>query len=148
MRTGLAGICFLALLLGAGRASALDYAAVASSSAILYDSPSTQGKKLYVVSRYTPLELIVSLSKWVKVRYQDGSLGWVQKRDLGSKRYVVVTAALAPVHQHPSAASPVVFEARKQVALEFLEDTRTGWIRVRHAGGASGYVKAASVWGD
>ena len=38
--------------------------------------------------------------------------------------------------------------ARKQVALEFLEDTRTGWIHVRHASGASGYVKASAVWGD
>lgn len=148
MRTALTRICFLALLLGAGQASALDFGAVTSASAILYDSPSTQGKKLYVVSRYTPLERVVSLSNWVKVRYLDGTLAWVQKRDLGSKRYVVVTAARADIRQRPTAASPVIFEARKQVALEFLEDTRTGWIRVRHASGASGYIKASAVWGD
>ena len=145
MKRGVSWACCLLLLLGAGQASALDYGAVTSSSAILYDSPSTKGKKLFVVSRYTPLERVVTLSDWVKVRYQDGTLGWIEKRDLGSKRYVVVTAALADVRQHPNAAAP---EARKQVALELMEDTRTGWIRVRHAGGASGYVKATAVWGD
>ncbi len=141
-------VCLLALLLGAGQASALDYAAIASPTAVLYDAPSAAGKKLYVVSRYTPLELVVTLSDWIKVRTQDGSLGWVEKRALGGARYVVVTDALATVRQRPDPAAPVVFQARKQVALEFLEDTRTGWVRVRHANGGSGYVKATAVWGD
>lgn len=138
----------LVLLLGAGQASALDYGAVATPSAILYDAPSAAGKKLYVVSRYTPLELVVTLSDWIKVRTQDGSLGWVEKRALGGARYVVVTDALAAVRQRPDAAAPVVFQARRQVALEFLEDTRAGWIKVRHAGTATGYIRAAAVWGD
>jgi SH3-like domain-containing protein len=149
MNNGVTAIfCLLALLLGAGQARALDYGAVASPSAILYDSPSAAGKKLYVISRYTPLERVVTLSDWVKVRTQDGSLGWVEKRALGATRYVVVTDALATVRQRPDSTSPVVFEARRQVALEFMEDTRTGWIRVRQSSGASGYVKATAVWGD
>lgn len=148
MSSRIAGVCVIPLLLWAASARALDYAAVASPSAILYDSPSAQGKKLYVISRYTPLELIVTLSDWVKVRNQDGTLGWVEKRALGATRYVVVTVPIAQVRQRPDANAPIVFEARKQVALQFLEDTAAGWIRVRHLGGASGYVKASAVWGD
>jgi hypothetical protein len=34
------------------------------------------------------------------------------------------------------------------VALELLETTPNGWLRVRHADGAFGFVRAASVWGD
>ncbi len=128
--------------------SALDYGSVAGSSAILYDSPSLKGKKLFVVSRYTPLELVVSLNDWVKVRNQDGTLGWVEKRALGSARFVVVTAALADVRKAPDSAAAMVFQARKQVALEWLENTGTGWIKVRHPDGAAGYVKALDVWGD
>lgn len=147
MRTGISAVSFLALLLGAGNVSALDYGAVASPSAILYDAPSTQGKKLYVVSRYTPLELVVTLSGWVKVRNQDGSLGWIETRALGSKRYVVVTSSLADVRQRPDDQAALAFQARKQVALEFLEDTGTGWLRVRDLDGVSGYIKASAVWG-
>ncbi len=140
-------LCLALLLLGAGQARALDYGAVSTPGAILYDSPSAAGKKLYVVSRYTPLELVVTLSDWIKVRTQDGSLGWVEKRALGGRRYVVVTDDLAAVRQRPESGAPVVFQARKQVALELLQDTGTGWIRVRHASAGSGYVKASAVWG-
>ncbi len=138
----------LALLAAAGGAQALDFASVSSSSAILYDGPTLKAKKLYVVSRYTPLELVVSLNEWVKVRDQGGALAWVEKKALGSARYVVVTAALADVRRTPDTAAPLVFQARKQVALEWLENTGTGWLKVRHPEGATGYVKALDVWGD
>ena len=140
--------CFPLLLAWAGPASALDYGAVAGSSAILYDAPSLKAKKLFVVSRFTPFELVVSLNDWVKVRNQDGSLGWVEKRSLGSARYVVVTAAVADVRQAPDSGAALVFQARKQVALQWLENTGTGWIKVRHPDGAAGYIKALDVWGD
>lgn len=139
--------CLTLLLTAAGGVRALDFASVANSSAILYDAPSAKANKLFVVSRYTPLEVVVSLNDWAKVRDQGGSLAWVEKRALGSARYVVVTAALADVRRMPDAAAALVFQARRQVALEWMEDTGAGWIKVRHAGGAAGYIRALDVWG-
>lgn len=147
MKRYLSLACLFALLLSAGSAAALDYGSVASQSAILYDAPSAKAKKLYVVSRYTPLELVVTLNDWVKVRAQDGTLAWVEKRSLANARYVVVTAALADVRKTPDSAASLVFQARKQVALEWKGNTGTGWIRVRHPDGAGGYVKMNEVWG-
>jgi len=150
MRAGrsLAIACFAVLLAGAGNAMALDYGSVAGPSAVLFDAPSLKAKKLFVASRYTPLELVVSLNDWVKVRSQDGTLGWVEKRALAGARYVVVTAELADVRTTPDSTAAVAFQARKQVALEWLANTGTGWIKVRHPDGASGYIKALDVWGD
>lgn len=136
------------LLLAAGSALGLDFGSVAAPSAVLYDAPSLKGKKLYVVSRYTPLELVVNLNEWVKVRTQDGSLAWVEKRALGGTRYVVVAAGLADIRQTADTAGLLAFQARKQVPLELLENTGTGWLKVRHPDGASGYVRAIDVWGD
>jgi SH3-like domain-containing protein len=84
----------------------------------------------------------------VKVRNYDGSLAWVQQSDLGSQRYVVVTDALAPVRQRPSRDAPVVFQVRRQVALELQRDTGAGWLAVRALNGAAGYVRADAVWGN
>ena len=140
--------CLSALLAWAGSAAALDYGSITGQSAILYDAPSAKARKLYVVSRYTPLELVVTLDAWVKVRTQDGSLAWAEKRNLGNARYVVVTAVLANVRKSPDPAAALVFQARKQVALEWLENTGTGWIKVKHPDGATGYVRVNEVWGD
>ncbi|MEQ1813060.1 MAG: SH3 domain-containing protein [Candidatus Nitrotoga sp.] len=128
-------------------ALAADYLSIAEGSAIFYDAPSTKAKKIFVGSRYLPLEQVVSLEGWVKVRDSSGKLSWVEKRMLSDKRTVLVTAPLASVRKMPEAEATIVFQAILNVSLEWLEDTHIGWIKVRHLDGATGYVKASEVWG-
>lgn len=138
----------IALVIAAGSAHALDFASVGVSSAILYDAPSLKAKKIFVVNRYLPLEQVVSLDDWVKVRDSSGSLAWIEKNALNSKRFVTVMAPLATVYQSADVDAPVVFTTRQQVALEWLESSGTGWVKVRHPDGMAGYVRATEVWGD
>lgn len=137
----------IALLATAGSAQAMDYVSVADSTAILYDAPSLKAKKIFVVSRCMPLEQVVILDNWVKARDSSGSLAWIEKRALSSKRFVVVTADLAAVRQAPETGATVIFQARQQVALEWLESTGAGWVKVRHQDGVTGYVSTTDVWG-
>ncbi len=146
---------FLAILLvafGAGvvvdRASAADFRSVQDSAAVLYDAPSRQATPLFVVARGYPLEVIVNLETWVKVRDHAGALTWVEKKALGDKRMLLVTAPSAEARQRPEDAAPAVFSAAQNVALELVEVAPNGWLRVRHSDGATGFVRAASVWGD
>ena len=138
----------IALVTAAGSVRALDYLSVVDSSAILYDAPSLKAKKLFVVNRYLPLEQVVSLDDWVKVRDSSGSLAWIEKRALSGKRFVAVMIPLAAVHQTADAGAPIVFNTRQQVALEWLESSGNGWVKVRHSDGMTGYVRATEVWGD
>ena len=143
-------VFFIAVLAATGSAQAVEYASVAEADkiAILYDAPSLKAKKIFVVSRYLPLEKVVNLDNWVKVRDSSGSLAWIEKRCLSNKRFVIVTIALASIHQEPEEKSAVIAQAKQQVALEWLADTGTGWLKVRHLDGATGYVKTTEVWGD
>ncbi len=145
-RVAIAG--FLGLLVTVGAADALDYVSVSAPSAILYGAPSLKADKQYVVSRYTPLEVVVALNDWVKVRDQTGGLAWIEKKAVGNTRYVVVTAPLADVRQSPDSKAPLLFQVRRLVVLHWLEKTNVGWLKVRHQDGATGYVKVADVWGD
>ena len=150
LRTGIRAGCilFIAVLAATGSAHATDYVSVADSAATLYDAPSLKAKKIFVVSRYLPLEQVVSLDGWVKVRDSSGGLAWIEKRALSNKRFVVVTVALAAMHQAPDEKASVVAQVKQQVALERLENTGNGWLKVRHLDGATGYVKSTEVWGD
>lgn len=139
---------FFALCYGANAASAVDFVSVSSSSAILYDAPSTKAKKKFVVNRYMPFEQVVTLDNWIKVRDSKGELSWVEKRSLSSKRYVFVLPPLLEVFAGPDSATVSAFKVRQQVALEYLDSTGTGWIKVRHQDGAAGFVRSAEVWGD
>ena len=129
-------------------AKAADFRSVQDNAAVLYDAPSRQATPLYAVSRGYPLEVIVNLEAWVKVRDHAGALSWVEKKALGDKRMVLVTAASAEARQRAEDAAPVAFSAAQNVALELVEIAPNGWLRVRHADGATGFVRADSVWGD
>lgn len=147
-RSVLALVLLAALSAATGSAQAVDYVSVADNAAVLYDAPSLKAKKIFVVSRYLPLEQVVNLDNWVKVRDSSGGLAWIEKRALSNKRFVAVTVAVAAIRQAPEEKSAVLAQVKQHVALEWLENTGTGWIKVRHLDGATGYVKTTEVWGD
>lgn len=137
----------LALLCGAAAAHAVDYVSVAEESAILYDAPSAKAKKLFVVNRYMPFEQVVVLADWVKVRDRSGGLYWVEKRVLSNKRYVFALVPLLDVFAQPDSGAAPAFQVRQQVALEYLESTGSGWVKVQHQDGNIGYARSTEVWG-
>ncbi len=147
LRFSAAAMLLTALLLAASAAHALDYVSVANSSAILYDTPSLKGKKLFVVSRFTPLEQVVNLKGWIKVRDSSGSLTWIERRAVSDKRYVVVNVPVATVRQAPESNAAAVFQLSRNVVVESLGINGGGWIKARHQDGSSGYLKSIEVWG-
>src|SRR5450759_5065122 len=137
----------IVLLLGTNVVHAVEYVSVSESNAILYDAPSIKAKKLFVVNRYMPFEQIITLDSWVKVRNRSGGLYWVEQRVLSNKRYVFALLPLLDVSAEPDSGSLRLFQVRRQVALERIESTGTGWIKVRHQDGNMGYVRSTEVWG-
>jgi len=140
-------LVFSLFLCGSGAANAVDFVSVSEESAILYDAPSTKARKLFVVNRFMPFEQIVTLANWVKVRDRSGGLYWIESSKLTSKRYVYALPPLLDVYKEPDPKSARAFQIRQQVAMEFLESTGTGWIKVRHQDGNVGYVHSVEVWG-
>lgn len=139
----------LGFLLGAGLAVpalAIEYRTV-NIATVLYDAPSLRGSKLFVIRRGTPVELVVNLEGWSKVRDADGGLAWIEAAALVKRRSVIVTVARAQVRQNADEAAALVFEAEKNVSLEYLETSPGGWVKVRHRDGATGFVRANQVWG-
>ena len=137
----------LALLCLGGAAQAIDYRSVEVPAAVLYDAPSQKGKKLYLIKAQTPVEVVVRLEGWCKVRDAEGTLAWIEARSLGERRMLVVTAAKAEIRQSDKIEAPLVVEIDKGVGLEFVEPAAPGWAKVRHRDGATGYVRSLQVWG-
>lgn len=134
-------------LLVAVPAWAVEFRSIAAAAVVLYDAPSAQAKKLYLADRYYPVEIIVSLGEWFKVRDGRGELAWVEAKNLSAARMLLVTAARADVHAAPDAASTVTFRADKDVVLELLDAGSSGWPKVRHRDGMTGFVQSSQVWG-
>ncbi len=159
------GLAFLSL--GVSHATyALDFLST-TAPAIFFDAPSTKAKPLFVMRTGTPVERVVNVEGWVKVRDAEGTLAWVEKKYLGDHRQLIVTATLAQIRASAGDQAPVVFEAVRDVLLE-LQNTGgsiqaatksgtetnaqpstppNGWLKVRHRDGQQGFIKANQVWG-
>ncbi len=137
----------LTIALAAHSGFAADFRAAAEDAVVLFDAPSAQSKKLFIVSRGYPLEVVVVLQGWIKVRDASGALSWVEAGKVSTKqRTIMVKAPVAQVRQAADETSPVVFQAQQNVVMELTEVTGS-WLRVRHRDGATGYIRVTQVWG-
>jgi SH3-like domain-containing protein len=129
-------------------ASALDFRSVAVSKAVLYDAPSNAAIKVLLLSQNYPVEVIVNLGDWLKVRDAQGALNWVEAKQLSNKRTVMVTASKAEIRQSADASSNLVATVEKDVVLEVADaKLSNGWLKIKHRDGISGYILISSTWG-
>ena len=129
-------------------AAEMEFFSLAENAVVMYDAPSLRADKLYVASRYLPVEVVVDVDGWAKVRDSSGSLAWVEKKVLSQQRYVVVTVPLANIHQSADMNSELVFQAEENIVMEWIGSEVKGWVKVRHLDGQTGFVKVNQVWGS
>jgi SH3-like domain-containing protein len=138
----------ITLMLAPVVAVALEFKSVAAPKAILYDAPSSAAKKILLLSQGYPVEIIVDLGEWLKVRDAQGSISWIEAKQLSGKRTVMVISANAEMRSSADAASSLLATLEKDVVLE-IGDTRltNGWLKVKHRDGMTGFILISSVWG-
>ena len=142
-----------AMAAAAPGATAAEYRTTGEAT-VLYDAPSANSKPLFVLGRDMPLEVIVPLEGWMKVRDAGGSIGWVDRKVLTDRRTLVVRVPIAEVFANPDVTAPLVFRAEQNVLLELAEPATSagttatpGWVKVRHRDGQVGFVRIAQVFG-
>lgn len=133
-------------------AAAAEYRSISVPKAVLYDSPSAQGKKIFLLSQGYPVEVIVNLGNWLKVRDNKGSLSWIEAKQLADKRTLLVTSNETEMHEKADISSPLLSRLEKDVVVDFVEaanpDTNGKvWLKVHHRDGLTGYIPASTVWG-
>jgi SH3-like domain-containing protein len=141
------GVLGMLLVAACMPAAAAEFRAVADNAAVLYDAPSAKAKKRFILGRGYPVEVVVVVEGWIKIRDAGGELAWIEAKSLTERRTVMVKANVADVRTAAEEKSPLVFQAEQNVLLDLNELTGTGWARVTHRDGQSGYIKVSTVWG-
>jgi SH3-like domain-containing protein len=138
----------LLLFLPSYAVAEIEFFSIAENAVVMYDAPSLRADRLYVANLYLPVEIVVNVDGWAKVRDSSGSLAWVEKKVLSEQRYVVVIVPLADIYQSADMNSELVFQAGENIVMEWLDSDVKGWVKVRHLDGQTGYVKVNQVWGS
>jgi SH3-like domain-containing protein len=153
MRVGFRTALAAGVLAVAAPGAHADFRATSDAATVLYDAPSARARPLFVYGRDVPVETLVSVEGWTKVRDVAGTIGWMQAKSLSERRMVLLRVA-SDVRASPDDSAPVVFRADRDVLLEVAETaaspsatTMPGWIKVRHRDGPTGFIRLAQVFG-
>ena len=135
-------VCFIS------QSAYAEFRSVASPKTILYEAPSATTKRVYLVGEGYPLEIIVNLGDWLKVRDPYGTLSWAESKNLQSKRTVIVKVDKANIYKDPESKSALAATIEKDVVIELSDPLiANGWIKVRYQQDLDGYIQTSQVWG-
>ena len=126
---------------------ALEFLSIAPAKVISYDAPSREASKLYILGGGYPVEVIVNLGDWIKVRDQQGGLSWLESKSLSAKRTVLVLTK-TDIKATEDSTAALVATVEKDVVLELVAGaTKSGWQKVKHRDGVIGFVPLDKLWG-
>jgi len=129
-------------------AHAVEFKSVGANPLVAYNAPSEKARKVYVVPRGMPVEIILTQNGWSKVRDAVGDLFWLEAKGLIAKRSVVVIAPSARLHASAEESAPLVATVDKGVLLDLVAPVAGGWVKLKHRDGVVGFAKVGEVWGD
>ena len=126
-----------------------DFMSVNADQAYLHEAPSQSTKKAFIVTKGYPLEVIVSLKEWKKVKDHEGLINWIKTSDLSSKRTVLNLKGENSIYLEASSESPMLAKVNENVALELLDEKKIDdWVKVySKVGDIEGFIKATDLWG-
>jgi SH3-like domain-containing protein len=131
-----------------------DYRVTADSPTLMYDAPSAKARPQFLFGPDTPVEVLVQVEGWTKVRDVGGTIGWMANKSLAEKRALVIRVPVAEIHANPDDSAPLVFRAEQNVLLDMAEPATSsattgtpGWVKVRHRDGQVGFVRISQVFG-
>ena len=138
-------IPWIAMLVMAAPALALERMAVKSSTANLRSGPGTKYEVLWQVEKFHPLLIIEKKGVWYKIKDFEGDMAWVHSSLLGKINGVITTKAKCNVRSKPNKGGKILFTVERGVPFKVLK--RNGnWIRIKHADGEIGWIYNSLVW--
>lgn len=136
----------LILLLSGFPAVAAAAALQTMKPVVLYDAPSAQARPLLILAGGFPLKEISRVDGWYKVTGSGNDTGWVAAGEVREKRAAIVITGRAAVRVDPHPAAAAVFFAQRNVVLEVLQSAASGWLKVAHPDGETGYLQKSDSW--
>ena len=104
---------------------------------------------MYIVTEGYPLEVLVSLKDWKKVKDHNGKISWIESKHTNNERTVLILKDDAVIFNQANEKSHKLAYVEKFVVLKLNSPILVGnWAQVKtQIEGLIGFVNAREVWG-
>ena len=141
-------VLFFSLILSSFLAQA-DFISVKTKQAILFQGPSNVTEKMFIVTEGYPLEVLVSLKDWKKVKDHNGKISWIESKYTHNERTVLILKDNAVIFNQANDKSHKLANVDKFVVLKLNSSMLVGdWGQVKtQIEGLIGFINSREVWG-
>jgi SH3-like domain-containing protein len=119
---------------------------VNGSKTNLRSGPGTNYAILWELGKGYPLRVIDSRDGWLKVVDFENDEGWVSGKLVSRNPHVIVKKNRINIRSGPGTGYKLVGQANYGVVFRTLE-SRSGWVKIRHENGMTGWVQRSLLWG-
>ncbi len=98
-----------------------------------------------------PLKIITQKGKWVKVKDFENDTGWIFKKYISRTPHMIVKVNKGKtrkinIRSGPGTKYKIVGQAYYGVVFETITQ-KSGWAKVKHESGLTGWIKRSLLWG-
>ena len=134
-----------------GQAAGMTMVSVSGEKVNLRKGPSTSDPIIWELGKGFPLKVVGSKGRWYKVSDFENDVGWIYKNLVSRKPHLIVkvnknSKDQINIRSGPGTAYQVVGKAQYGVVFETLQ-RKSGWVKVRHETGFTGWIKRSLLWG-
>lgn len=136
----------LAFLLFFTSAAYAEMVSISRTRAQMRSGPGEKYQPKWELGVGYPLKVVGRKGNWLKVTDYENDGGWVSKKLVTKKPYMIVKNKKAIIRNGPGEKQRIVGEANRGVVLRTIKHKK-GWIRVQHESGLTGWVRRDLLWG-
>ena len=134
-----------------GQAAGMTMVSVSGEKVNLRKGPSTSDPIIWELGKGFPLKVVGSKGSWYKVSDFENDVGWIYKNLVSRKPHLIVkvnknSKDQINIRSGPGTKYQVVGKAQYGVVFETLQ-RKSGWVKVRHETGFTGWIKRSLLWG-
>lgn len=108
--------------------------------------PGTNYSTLWELGQGYPLMVVGRKGDWLKVRDFENDEGWLYRPLVAKKPHMIVKAQIVNIRNSPNTKARIVGKAKYGVVLQ-TQERGSGWVKVRHENGLTGWVARSLLWG-
>ncbi|MCK5437660.1 MAG: SH3 domain-containing protein, partial [Desulfobulbaceae bacterium] len=119
---------------------------IANEKVNLRSGPGKKYSVLWELGKGFPLRVVASKGNWLKVLDFEKDTGWIYKKLITDKRHLIVKKKRVNIRNKPGKNGNIIGKANYGVVFRTLE-TKSGWAKVKHENGLTGWIKRDLLWG-
>jgi SH3-like domain-containing protein len=124
---------------------------VKNEKAVLMAGPGKNFQMKVEYDKGFPLKVTSSKGNWVKIEDFENETGWIYKDSLADIPAVIVkanknTEYKVNIRVGPGDSYKIVGQAFYGVVFEKIEE-KSGWVKIHHDSGLTGWIKRSFLWG-